>query len=159
LLLASRSRVTCRRERSPFQRPVLRTHQPARIALPDFVATSPSEVEQAKDVSQIIVSDLKLSGVFAPISPSAFAGKNAGIDEVPKFAESRATSAEELVVGRDSRQPGARIKIEFRLWEVSSGQPLIGRQYTGDPSDLTGIAHMISQDIHERITGAKRTFD
>jgi len=141
------------------QQPVLRTYQPVRIALPGFDAAGPSEVEQAKTISHIIASDLKQSSAFAPINPAALVEKSAGIDEVPKFADWRAINAEELIVGRVTRQPDGRIKVEFRLWDPFSGYQLAGQQYTGIPDDLTRIAHMISADIHERITGKKRTFD
>jgi TolB protein len=142
-----------------LQQPILRTYQPVRIALPEFVAAGLSEVELAHAISRIIASDLKQSGAFAPINPAVFAEKNAGIEEVPQFADWRTINAEELVFGRVTRQPDGRIKVEFRLWDAFSGYQLAGQQYTGIPDDSNRIAHMISADIHERITGKKRTFD
>lgn len=141
------------------QHPVLRTYQPVRIALPDFVAAGLSEVELAHEISRIIASDLKQSGAFAPIEPAVFVGKNAGIEEVPQLEDWRAVNAQELVVGRVTRQPDGRIKVEFRLWDAFSGYQLAGQQYTGVPDDSNRIAHMISADIQERIPGNKRTFD
>ena len=147
--------VPARAERL-LQQPVLRTYQPVRIALPDFVAASLSEAEPAHEISQIIVSDLTHSVAFAPINPLVFVEKNASIDEVPQFADWRTINAEDLVVGRVTRQPDGRIKVEFRLWDVSSRQSLIGWQYIAAPEDLSQIGHMISDQIYERITGYKR---
>jgi TolB protein len=142
---------------SLLQRPVLRTYQPVRIALPDFVAAGLSEAELAHAISRIVASDLKQSGAF-PINPAVFVEKNAGIDEVPQFADWRTINAQELVVGRITRQPDARIKVEFRLWDAFSGEQLTGQQYTGTRDDFNRIGHMISEDIYERVTGKKRAF-
>lgn len=144
----------------PFlQRPVIRYVQPVRIALPDFVAASPSEIEPAKSVSQTIASDLRQGGPFELVDQVAFSKKNVNIDVPPEFSDWRRTSAQQLVAGRITRQTDGRIKVEFRLWDVSSGAQLAGQRYIGSSDDLSGIGHMISADIYERITNEKRTFE
>ena len=142
-----------------FQHPVLRTYQPLRIALPDFISTSVSGGGSAHAISQIIVSDLKQSGAFASIDPAAFADKNTDIDEMPHFADWRAINAQGVVIGRVTQQPDARIRVEFRLWDAFGGKQLAGQRYTGAPDELHRIGHMIAGDIYERITGKKRTFE
>jgi TolB protein len=144
---------------SLLQHPVLRTYQPMQIALPDFVAGSLSQADAAHAIPRIIASDLKQSGVFAPINRSIFAEKNASVDEVPEFADWRAINAQELVIGRITSQPDGSIKVEFRLWEVFRGTQLAGRRYTVAPDDFNRLGHAISEDIYERITGKKRTFN
>src|SRR6266853_6299437 len=49
--------------------------QPMPIALPDFLAGSPSDGQSARVVSQIITANLKRSGLFAPIDQAAFIEK------------------------------------------------------------------------------------
>lgn len=139
--------------------PVLKTYQPMRIAVPDFVTSGVSEAGPAHEIAQIIVSDLKQTGAFAPLDPAAFADKTANIDEIPRFADWRAFNAQGLIVGYVTNQPDARIKVKFRLWDVFGGKQLAGQQYTGTPDDVHRMGHMISGDIYERITGEKRTFD
>jgi TolB protein len=139
-----------------IQHPVLRTYQPVTIALPDFVADGLSEAEPAHAISQTIATDLKGSGVFAP-DRGTFGDTNVSFDEVPKFDTWR--KARELVIGRVTRLPDARIKVQFRLWDVATGTYLMGQQYVGTPDDLNRIAHMISEEIHERVTNKRRTFD
>jgi TolB protein len=145
--------------RAGYQHPVLRTYAPMRIALPDFAATDPSEVGLARSISQIIASDLKRDGAFVPVDPASFAEKKADIDQAPYFEDWRVIKAQGLVVGRVTRQPDARIRVEFRLWDAFIGHQLAGQIYIGSPDDLDHIGHMISQDIYERITGEKRSFD
>jgi TolB-like protein len=144
----------------PFlQRPVIRIGQPVRIALPDFIAAGPSEIEIANSLSRTIASDLKQSGAFELVDQVAFPKKNVNVDVPPEFSDWRRTSTQELVTGRISRESDDRIKVEFRLWDVSSGAQLAGQQYLGSPADLSGIGHMISGDIYERVTNEKRAFE
>jgi TolB protein len=142
-----------------LQQPVIRTYQPVRIALLDFAAAGPSEAEPAHAIWQIVVSDLRQSRAFAPIDPTAFVEKNVDADGIPKFADWREISTEEIVVGRVTRQPDSRIKVEFRLWDVPTGRYMMGQQYVGIPDDFNRIGHMISEAVYERATGKKRAFD
>jgi TolB protein len=133
--------------------------QPMPIALPDFVGGSPADIEGARGVSQVITADLRRSGVFAPIDPAAYIEKITNIDTVPRFDDWRVINAQALVTGRLTRQGDGRLKAEFRLWDVSAGQPLIGQQYFTTPDNWRRIAHIISDAIYERLTGEKGYFD
>ncbi|SHH17106.1 hypothetical protein [Bradyrhizobium erythrophlei] len=139
------------------QQPVIRYFQPVLIALPDFLAGSPADAETAHAISQIIATDLKHSGVFVPIDQATFFEKNVNVDVLPQFADWRAIKAQELVTGRVTHQPDARIKVEFRLWDVFGGVQLAGQQYFSAPEDFSRIGHMISDTIYERLTGKKGT--
>jgi TolB protein len=142
-----------------LQRPVLRTSQPMRIALPDFAAAGASEIAFAKSLSRTIASDLKQSGAFELVDQVAFLAKEVRINVLPEFADWRKTSAQELVVGRITRELNGHIHVEFRLWDVSSGTQLTGQQYFCDPDDLSRIGHIISSDIYQRVTNEKHTFE
>ena len=133
--------------------------QPLPIALPDFVAGSPADFEQARAITQIITADLKRSGLFAPIDPSAYLEKITTIDTVPRFPDWRAINAQGLVTGRITRQPDGRLKAEFRLWDVVGGAQLTGQQYFTSPDNFRRIAHIIADAIYERLTGEKGYFD
>jgi TolB protein len=141
-----------------LQHPVLRTYQPVRIALPDFIVGELFEAEPAHVIWKIVASDLKQSGMFALIDQAVLVDANANVDEVPKFADWRAIHAEEIVTGRVTHRPDARMKVEFRLWEVATGTQLVGTQYVGTPADFNRIGHMISESIYEHVTGKKQTF-
>jgi TolB protein len=129
--------------------------QPIPIALPDFVATG--EPETARDVTQIIASNLQRSGLFAPIDPAAYIEKNPNFDS-PRFPDWRPINAQALVTGRLSRD-GGRLKAEFRLWDVFAGQQLAAQQYSTSPENWRRIAHIISDLIYARLTGDKGYFD
>ena len=135
------------------------TLQPVPIALPDFIGGAPPDVETARGISQVITSNLKRSGLFAPIDPAAFIERIANIDAVPRFDDWRAINAQGLVTGRLVRQGDGRLRAEFRLWDVFAGQQLMGQQYFTTPDNWRRIAHIISDAIYERLTGEKGYFD
>src|SRR5216683_2749001 len=132
--------------------------QPVPIAIPDFVGVGLQDPAAGRNVSLIIASNLRRSGLFAPIDQAAYIEKILTIDTLPRFADWRQINAQALVTGRITQGDG-RLKAEFRLWDVFAGQQLHGQQYTTTPDNWRRIAHIISDAVYERITGEKGYFD
>src|SRR5262245_31519017 len=132
---------------------------PIPIAIPDFVGGTPGDAEVARGISQIITANLRRSGLFAPIDPAAFIEKITSFDTFPRFPDWKAINAQALITGRVTRQGDGRLKVEFRLWDVTSGQQLNGQQYFTSPDNWRRIAHIISDSAYERLTGEKGYFD
>jgi TolB protein len=132
---------------------------PLPIAIPNFVAGTPSDGEVSAGVTQVITNNLKRSGLFAPIDQAAYIEKIANIDVAPQFNNWKTINAQALVTGRITRQPDGRLKAEFRLWDVATGQQLTGQQYFTQPEYWRRIAHIISDQIYERLTSEKGYFD
>jgi TolB protein len=133
--------------------------QPMPIAIPEFLASNPGDVEMARTVTQVITNNLGRSGLFAPIDPAAYIERIANFDAVPRFPDWRAINAQALVVGRVYRQGDGRIKADFRLWDVFAGQQQDGKQYSATPDNIRRIGHIISDAVYERLTGEKGYFD
>src|ERR1700744_1958544 len=133
--------------------------QPVPIAIPNFAAGTPSDGDVGAGVTQVITNNLKRSGLFAPIDQAAYLEKVVNFDAVPQFNNWRTINAQALVTGRMTRQPDGRLKAEFRLWDVATGQQLTGQQYFTQPEYWGRIAHIISDQIYERLTGEKGYFD
>ena len=132
--------------------------QPVPIAIPDFVAVGLPDPAGGRNVSQIIASNLRRSGLFAPIDQAAYIEKIVTIDALPRFGDWRQINAQALVTGRITQSDG-RLKAEFRLWDVFAGQQLRGEQYNTTADNWRRIAHIISDAIYERITGDRGYFD
>jgi TolB protein len=129
------------------------------IAIPNFAAGTPADGEAGVNVAQVITNNLRRSGLFAPIDQAAYIEKNINIDAAPQFQNWKTINAQALVTGRMTRQPDGRLKAEFRLWDVTTGQQLTGQQYFTSPEYWRRIAHIISDQIYERLTGEKGYFD
>ena len=106
-----------------------------------------------------MTNNLRRSGLFAPIDQQAYIEKIVNIDSMPRFQDWKTINAQALVTGRIARQTDGRMKTQFRLWDVFSGQQLFGQQYDTVPDNWRRIAHIISDAIYERLTGEKGYFD
>jgi TolB protein len=134
--------------------------RPMPIAIPEFIAATPRDAVAAHGITQIIAADLQRSGLFAPINSSAYIEKITNFEGVPNFQDWRSINAQALITGRMGQQGDGRLKAEFRLWDVLSGQPLgNGQQYLTTPDNWRRLAHIISDAVYERVTGNKGYFD
>jgi TolB protein len=135
------------------------TVQPLPIAIPDFLpAPNLQDPDIARQITQIIASNLQRSGLFAPIDPAAYIERITNFNTPPRFADWRPINAQALVVGQVGRE-GNQIRADFRLWDVFGGNYLDGKTYVTSPDNWRRTAHLISDAIYEKMTGEKGYFD
>jgi TolB protein len=133
--------------------------QPIPIAITNFLPGGPSDADVGNGITGVITNNLKRSGLFAPIDQAAFIEQIQSFDKPPQFANWKSLNAQAIVTGRATRQSDGRLRGEFRLWDVASGQQLAAQQYVTQPEFWRRIAHIISDQIYERMTGEKGYFD
>ncbi len=121
---------------------------PIPIAIPSF---GPGIGEQ---MTQVINDDLAGCGLFRPLA----AAPSAGGPGVPDFASYKSLGAQALAQGTTSGS-GNGVRVEFRLWNVLTGQQLQGTAYTTSGANWRRIAHIIADVIYERMLGDKGYFD
>ncbi len=129
--------------------------QPLPIAVADFGGEGGLGVQ----VSGIITNNLRRSGYFLPIEKTRFPERQSSFDAAPQFAGWRATGVQGLVTGRVTRDPSGRLRTEFRLWDVTSGEQITGQQYFTDPNNWRRVGHIISDAVYTKITGIGGFFD
>ena len=129
--------------------------EPLPIAITDFVSND----ELGQQIAAVVTADLKRSGLFAPISKSAFIEKISNPDAAPRFEDWRVINAQALVTGRLVREADGRLRAEFRLWDTFASQQLSGEQFFTRPENWRRVAHIIADAIYERLTGEKGYFD
>jgi TolB protein len=132
--------------------------QPLPIALPDFIGTG-NDAKLGADITSVISSDLKRSGLFLPLDPATFVQKTLGPNETPRFADWRVINAQALVSGAIARQPDGRLRAEFRLWDIFATQQIAGQQFFTSPDNWRRVGHIIADAIYQRLTGEKGYFD
>ncbi len=130
--------------------------KPIPIAIPVFAAPG-GDAQIAAEMTAVITNDLVRSGLFIPLDAARVPAPASSA--VPSFAEWRAIDAQALVVGAVGREPDGRLRAEFRLWDVVTGQQATGQQYFAGPENWRKVAHIIADAIYERLTGEKGYFN
>jgi TolB protein len=109
-----------------------------------------------EDIAAIIRTNLRLSGRFRPLSLTALPAQPANLQGVD-YARWRAVRADYLVVGQISPQ-GDRYAVRFQLADVLRTQPLLGMSYIVQRRDFRRLAHQISDQIYQELTGERGAF-
>jgi TolB protein len=136
------------------------TIRPMPIALPDFVAEpGVPDPGMGRNITQIIASNLRRSGLFAPIDQAAYIERIADINRQPRFGDWKQIGADALVTGRLERQGNGNVAAQFRLWDVNAGGHLHAQQTSTTPDNYRRLAHIISDQIYQRLTGEMGYFD
>lgn len=128
---------------------------PMPIAITEFTGDGNLGVE----ITAVIANNLRRSGYFAPVDPTRFPERSPAFDAAPQFDLWRAQQVQGLVTGRVTRESSGRLRAEFRLWDITTGQQITGQQYFTDPANWRRIAHIISDAVFTRITGVGGFFD
>ena len=133
--------------------------QPLPIAIPDFIGGSPADAQAGANIAGVIRNDLERSGLFRPLDPRGFTDHITNLSSVPTFQSWRAINAQGLLTGQATQQPDGRLRVDFRLWDVTGETQMLGVQFFTTPENWRRIAHMVSDAVYERITGEKGYFD
>jgi TolB protein len=127
---------------------------PLPIAIPDFASSDPTF---GREIADIVRSNLRRSGLFAPLDPAALPVRVGDIQNEPDFASWRAISVDALVMGAVER--GGQVQSSVRVWDTQAAQQVVGKSYGTDPQSYRRIAHIVSDAIYESLAGAKGYFD
>jgi len=132
---------------------------PTPIAVPDFLSQSQSGRALGVQVAEVIRADLERSGLFNSLDPASFIERQTNIDYEPTYADWRVIKAQALVSGRIIEENANRIRVEFRLWDIFSGQQLAGIRLASTPQNWRRTAHKASDAIYKALTGEEGYFD
>lgn len=129
---------------------------PMPIAVPNFHVEGQHSEETAllgTNMAQVISENLNHTGLFKMVDPQAYLDSADGAQKTPRFADWRLINAQALVTGTVKEEAGGLVSVQFRLWDVFGGEELVGRGYRTASDNWRRIAHMISDEIYERLTG------
>jgi TolB protein len=111
----------------------------------------------AVDVAAIVQADLAFSGRFAPKDRRDMVTKPTRPEDV-KLEDWRLLKTDIVVVGRIRPTGPDRYEIEFHVFDVFRGQPLMGYTLPTSTQNLRRSAHRIADMIYERVTGVPGIF-
>ena len=132
--------------------------EPMPIAVPAF-SGSGADQQRAQEIASVIAADLERSGLFRIVDPNAYIQDPDSLLVGPRFADWRIINAEALVSGSVQTQGDGRLRAEFRLWDVIAETEATGQAYQTEQENWRRIAHIIADQIYERITGESGYFD
>ncbi|GAA0600009.1 Tol-Pal system beta propeller repeat protein TolB [Caenispirillum bisanense] len=133
--------------------------EPMPIAVVPFAAADPQAAQLGRDVAGVVAADLERSGLFRPLDQAAFIQRDLQMNTPPRFMDWRSIAAQALVHGAVEPQPDGRVRVSYRLWDVFAENQMTGQVYTTQVDNWRRIAHIIADDIYERITGETGYFD
>ena len=106
------------------------------------------------DVAAVVSGDLRLSGRFAPLERKDLVTRPTTGDQV-RFEDWRLLKADYLVIGHLDDGGTA---VSFELFNVQTGQQLLGQRLPVGGQNLRAVAHRISDLVFERLTGIPGAF-
>jgi TolB protein len=111
----------------------------------------------AVDVAAIVQADLAFSGRFAPMDRRDMVSRPTRPEEV-RLEDWRLLKTDVVVIGRVKPAAAGRYEIEFHVFDVFRGQPLMGYTLPVSATNLRGAGHRIADMIFERLTGVPGIF-
>ncbi len=137
--------------------------QPMPVAVPGFA--TPASVPTAglptsvigEQVGTVISNDLKSSGLFKPVGPTAavpFAQTTA-----PAYDTWRAAAAQALVTGAVTANPDGTISVACYLYDDYAQAQLTSEAFRVVPAAWRRAAHKCADKVYSRLTGETGYFD
>ncbi len=129
---------------------------PVPVAIAPFLSGGADEA--AATISGVIANNLGRSGYFAPISPENYPEQITSLDAEPAFDAWRSIKARALVTGSVANE-GGKIRVTFKLYDINSGQLLASQSLAAAPKLARRLAHRVSDQIYQELTGFEGYFD
>ncbi len=110
--------------------------------------------QQAQTLTGVIGNDLRLSGQFKIIS-----ALNSGSDIQSTISAWRDAGADSVLTGRITPIAGNRYDVNFELLDAAAhGRLLLSKSYQVGSNDLRALAHHISDEVYQKLTGERGVF-
>ena len=107
-------------------------------------------------VADIVSFDLMRSGQFSALDSDNMLSYPSRPEEV-FFRDWRTLGMDYVVVGR-TRLDGGRIGVTYHLFDVNNEREIRSSYLTGDQNSLRDLAHQVSDEVFEEVTGVPGVF-
>jgi len=128
---------------------------PVQIAIVPFEWTGFGVLDDS--ISDIVGNNLRNSGEFAPI-PEANMLSNPHEQSEVFFRDWRFLAADYLLVGKITESSSGAMQVQYEFFDVLREQRLLGEVLSGTRNQLRDVAHAISDNIFEQVTGVRGAF-
>lgn len=133
--------------------------EPLPVAIADFTGHEGKSTEIGRLISEVISNNLVGSGQFKAVESAAFIAPPTSPSVRPNFTDWSPLGIKALITGSVKKINGQQIEVEFRLWDVIAETDLIGLRLSVASKAWRRVAHIISDEIFERLSGDSGYFD
>ncbi|HRO33152.1 MAG TPA: Tol-Pal system beta propeller repeat protein TolB [Brevundimonas sp.] len=123
------------------------------------IAIAPFSGQYGPEIAGVVSGDLRRSGFFQPLDPSAFIETGLTVANAPDFPKWTAIGAQAVLYGSVTPRPDGRNDVGFRLYDPYRQCQLVSYQFTATPEQWRRIAHKIADVVYQRMTGESGFFD
>lgn len=128
------------------------------IAVTPFDEQSQEIPKQIQKMNKIIESDLKRSGLFDTLNISGVSSFPRDADEV-NYSNWSAIQAQFLILGKMTSAQGSKtLEVKWSLVDIYKQKVVMSLAFKGRVTQYRAIAHKISDDVYEKLTGTKGVF-
>ncbi len=110
-----------------------------------------------EDIAQIVSDDLGRSGFFKPMNRSNMLGTPSTEEQV-FFRDWRVSGNDYMVIGRVAPAANGQVQASVELYDVLKERKVWSETVTGNSNNLRDVAHYISDQVFEKLTGLKGAF-
>ncbi len=133
--------------------------EPLPIAIADFTGKDGKSNEIGRQIAEVISNNLVGSGQFKAIESAAFIAPPTSPSVRPNFTDWTPLGIKALITGSVKNINEQQVEVEFRLWDIIAETDLIGLRLSVEAKAWRRVAHIISDEIFERLSGDSGYFD
>ena len=133
--------------------------EPLPIAIANFTGLDAKSSEIGRQISDVITNNLVRSGQFKAVESAAFIAPPTSPSVRPDFSDWTPLGIKALISGSAKAINENQMEIEFRLWDVIAETDLVGLRLSVDSNSWRRVAHIISDEIFQRLSGDTGYFD
>ncbi len=133
--------------------------EPLPIAVANFTGEEERSSKIGMQISTVVSNNLVASGQFKAIESAAFIAPPTNPSVRPNFTDWTPLGIKALITGSVKNINDQQIEVEFRLWDVIAETDLIGLRLSVNYRAWRRVAHIISDEIFERLSGDSGYFD
>ena len=136
-----------------------------KVAIPAFVSPTSSETAAgntnalARQIAEVIASDLRGSGLFEPIGPSGLRAITLGEVTAPQYDYWQGRDADQLIEGFIKAGADGNLTVGCYLYDLGTTQEVTRLGFVVPPREWRRAAHKCADAIYSKLTGELPFFD
>ena len=123
------------------------------IAVPVMPTAPDAQAGLGRQVAEVIVADLRATGLFTPLGPDGIGTYSAAQASAPAYATWRSAGAGQLVTGFVEANGPDRITVGCYIHDVAAGRELAHQGFTVASGDWRRAAHKCADTVYSRLSG------